>query len=343
MQDFNYETLLVFAHRAEASAFLAGATALAHPFEGLHSHPELGLILICGEGLWTPRERLASVLTRFREIGEVINLGVCAGVRPGLETESIYSVRTVYAQGEFKSFTSSDESASIDCISAKERVLSKDKADALDNFAPLVERELWSIASVCEVFKTPWRAFKLISDLPAQQSSQLCEIVKEQAITWSHSLKSYYEGTTRTVNEASESSELFSEDNLGLFYLTTTLERQLLGLKAKLGAEVFHSHIKKLESQEFDRPKERTLALIKNLSRALNPFREKLEDEIFEKTKSLRESGIQVSYPWPLESTHLNLKFQLQTEADLERLQQALSKFSLTELKAVIEAGQFDV
>ncbi len=346
MQDFNCETLLVFAHRAEASAFLPGAGPVNHPFEGLLSHPDCGLILICGEGLWTPRERLASVLTRFSEITQVVNLGVCAGVRAGLRTGDIYSIRTSYAEDEFKSYTSSDPSADIDCLSAKERVLTSQRAQELDNFAPLIERELWSIASVCELFKKKWSAYKLVSDLPQNDSTEICEVVKERAIEWSRALKLFYESKEISKNSLAsthESESLFADADLPFFHLTTSTERQLAHLKQKLGTARFHTITKECVQEVFERPKERTLFLIAALSRALNPFRAKLEDEINAKTLTLREQGIQVSYPWPLESTHFNLKFQIQSEKDIERLKSAIEQFPYEELKRLIEAGELNV
>lgn len=346
MQEFNCETLLVFAHRAEASDFLSGAHPVDHSFEGLLTHPNYGLILICGEGLWAPRERLASVLTRFSKITQVVNLGVCAGVRAGIRTGEIYSIRTSYAEDEFKSYTSSDPSADIDCLSAKERVLTPLKAQQLDNFAPLIERELWSIASVCELFKKKWSAYKLVSDLPQNGSTEICEVVKEQANEWSRALKIFYQSKEISKNSLEceqESESLFAGAHLPFFHLTTSTERQLINLKQKLGEVRFNRITQECVQETFERPKERTLFLIAALSRALNPFRAKLEDEINAKTLALREQGIQVSYPWPLESTHFNLKFQIQSEKDIERLKSALEQFPYADLKRLIEAGELNV
>lgn len=347
MQDFNSETLLVFAHRAEASAFLPDSGPIDHVFDGLLFHPSFGYILLCGEGLWSPRERLASVLTRFSEISHVINLGVCAGVRQGIRTGDIFSIRTVYGEGEFKSYSSSDPEGGIDCLSAKERVLTKEKAAELDNFAPLIERELWSVASVCELFKKRWSAYKLVSDLPSEGDPRLCELVKERSSEWSLVLKDFFERRRSSQQMLApgtgEPMPLFKSELAPLFYLTTTTERQVRGLKQKLGHSRFESLVSEYAQISFERPKERTLALIAALARALNPFRAKLEDEISARTQALKDQGIQVNYPWPLESTHFNLKFQIQSAEDIARLKHALDQFPYEELKRLIEEGKLNV
>lgn len=346
MQDFNCETLLVFAHRAEASAFLEGASAVPYLFEGLHSHPEFGLILICGEGLWSLREKLSSVLTTYQKILSVINLGVCGALREGFAAGEIYSIRTVYAESEFKSFTSNKKTAQVDCISAKERVLRPEVANELDNFAPLVERELWSIAYVCELFKKPWTAYKLVSDKPFETSESvaICETVKESAQGWSLKLKEKYLLESTDVSDECNLQSNFIPSELTInYHLTTSTQRQLQTFIQKLGQDRVIQLLEDFSSQQYPRPKERTSALISALSRELNPFRAKLEDKIQVHTNILNENGIQVSYPWPLENAHLNLKFQIQSGEDINKLTSALQKFSFEEFKQLVDEGRLDV
>lgn len=339
MQDFNSSTLLIFAHRGEAQAFLSQARALSFFFDGLFEHESGALILICGEGLIAARERSAAVLAAQTQIESVINLGIAGGLRAGLAIGEVHSIRTVYGEGEFKSYTSNDPSARVDVISAKERVLDTQKAETLDNFAPVVERELWAIAGVCALFRKSWYAYKLISDLP-HTGGEICEVVKDKAELWSQQLLETVRTQSRPVQIESHDCEL----ELGAsFHLTTSLQRQLLSLRERLARDVFDSHVEAHMTSTFERPKERTLALIQALKRALNPFKAKLEDELELLAAPLEEAKIKVNFDWPLERPGFNLRAQVQDESDLVRIATALHAFPFERLKALVNVGKSDV
>lgn len=340
MQDFNSDQLLVFAHRGEAQAFLGEKTTQKEFFfDGLFQHEKGALILICGEGLNNAREKTAAVLGAHPHLKEVINLGVAASLRGQYEKDTLHHIRTAYAEGEFKSFTSSDSSARIDVISSHTRVLSSEKRDQLDNFAPLAERELWAIAGVCALFNLPWRAIKLISDHPGEDL-EICVQVKESAPLWSEKLLKAYLALDQQETPLENSSEL----NLGdAFHLTTTLTRQLLSYKERLGNDKFNECVRQIENLSFERPKERTLALMKELGRALNPFKAKFEDKLDSLCTPLNEAGIKVSFNYPLEHPHLSIKTDIQSEADLIRVGRALEAFSFDRFKSLIDEGNFDV
>ena len=127
------------------------------------------------------------------------------------------------------------------------------------------------------------------------------------------------------------------------FHLTLSLTRQIESLRERVGAQKYLELCDKVKEQDFVRPKDRTVALIHELTRTLNPFRAKLEDKIDEICAPLVRAGIQISYPWPLESAHLNLKIQIQKAQDLERIPTALSEFSFEDFAAVAERGELDV
>lgn len=339
MQDFNSSTLLIFAHRGEAQAFLAQAQALPFFFDGLFKHESGALILICGEGLIAARERTAAVLAAQTQIEHVINLGIAGGLRANLSVGEVHSIRTVYGEGEFKSYTSHDPSARIDVISANTRVLDAHKAQSLDNFAPIVERELWAIAGVCALFRKSWCAYKLISDLPSA-GGEICEVVKDQAELWSQQLLK----TIHSYSGPSKRETMDLELDLGpAFHLTTSIQRQLFSLRERLGEDIFDSHVQALATSAFERPKERTLALIQALKRALNPFKAKLEDELQLLAAPLEEAQIKVNFDWPLERAGFNLRAQVQDESDLVRIATALHAFPFARLKALVNVGKSDV
>ena len=147
--------LLLFAHRGEAQAFLKHWHLQPRAFavDGLYASNQI-MLCITGEGVQSASERAAVVCGAFYgEISEVVNLGVAGALASSLTVGSFCEIRTVYRESAgdivFKTFTSAAPAdTTIDCITADQRVLSTAYADRLRAFAPLVDRELWGIASV---------------------------------------------------------------------------------------------------------------------------------------------------------------------------------------------------
>lgn len=162
--------LLVFAHRGEAQAFLKGRNfrAVDFAFSGVFQS-EKEMLLLCGEGLPAAQQRVAAFLNAFgKNLSRVVNLGIAGSLSDSLKPGEIYPIRTVYREPEggpaFPSFRSAEPEAQTDCVSAAKRVLTRGYAQRLAPFAPIVDRELWAIASLCADYNLPFLAYKLISD-----------------------------------------------------------------------------------------------------------------------------------------------------------------------------------
>lgn len=190
------KTLLVFAHRGEAEAFLkqGGFKSLPFSFKGLYEF-EREMLLLTGEGIHSVIEKLPAVCAAFRQnISEIINLGIAGSLSDEIELGEIYAIRKILREGaapnSFPVFRSADDTAQTDCITAEQRVLEKSYAARLAPFAPVVDRELWGIASVCSRFNLPFRSYKLISDRAGEDAKT--PDIKRRAAEYSARLYEYY-------------------------------------------------------------------------------------------------------------------------------------------------------
>ncbi|RPJ69138.1 MAG: hypothetical protein EHM20_16720, partial [Alphaproteobacteria bacterium] len=120
--------LLTFAHRGEAQAFQSAYhfKPVDFFFDGLFESDAF-FLLITGEGPHNASEKTTSVLAKFsNSIDEVFNIGVAGSLNPKLKKNDLVWVRTAFAHHaerlEFKSYTSALASASIDCMTAYNRV-----------------------------------------------------------------------------------------------------------------------------------------------------------------------------------------------------------------------------
>lgn len=195
--------LLIFAHRGEAQEFLQRLPfqAADTEFKGFYETEERSLLL-CGEGLPAAHARVSAVLNAFGEtLSLVLNLGIAGSLSDSLTAGEIYPIRAVYREPEggqaLPSFRSADPNALIDCISAQRRVLTLAYAKRLAPFAPIVDRELWAIASLCADYNLPFFAYKLISDRAGVDTSALD--FKRRARQFSEQLFDFYTTHLRTI------------------------------------------------------------------------------------------------------------------------------------------------
>ena len=125
---------------------------------------------------------------------QVINLGIAGSLDKNIQLGEIYSIRKVFREGvapnSFPVFRSFDDTAQADCITAEKRVVEKSYATSLAPFAPIADRELWAIASVCSRFNLPFRAYKLISDRAGEDTDT--SGIKRRALEFSSRLYEYY-------------------------------------------------------------------------------------------------------------------------------------------------------
>jgi len=190
------KTLLAFAHRGEANAFLKQGRFQPLPFslKGLYDSG-CEMLLLTGEGIHPVMEKLEAVCSAFHQnISEIINLGIAGSLNDEIVLGEIYAIRKIFREGaapnSFPAFRSSDDTAETNCITAEKRVLEKSSAARLAPFAPVVDRELWAIASVCSRFNLPFRSYKLISDRAGEGIET--PNIKRRAAEYSARLYEYY-------------------------------------------------------------------------------------------------------------------------------------------------------
>ena len=265
--------LLLFAHRAEAWFFLKKKKFSSFPFsfDGLYGN-ENELLLVTGEGRQNCTERLSSICSAYRnKIDSVTNLGIAGALEDSIELGRIYQIRTCYAQEEFKSFTCaiSDRKDLLDCISAKDRVLDREKASHLSCFASLADRECWAAGSVCSLLKIPFYCFKLASD---RANSHNCLNIAKQGRKFSEQLYFFYEKFNYPL-PSFPSSFCLGDD----FYFTLSQKNHYRKLIKKLKIKWQKSEEEiilamKIEDirQKSHTPKKRTNLLIASLEEKLS-------------------------------------------------------------------------
>lgn len=162
--------LLVIAHEGEAREFIRRkhTQAVEFHFSGLFRCAD-ELLLVSGEGIQMATLRLSAVCTYFaNKIDRVLNLGIAASLDPALQFNQFYGIHVVHHElkgsAGYPSFTCKDTGSQLACVSALQRVLDDIYAVSLSNIAPIVDRELWAVGSVCQLFRLPFKSYKLISD-----------------------------------------------------------------------------------------------------------------------------------------------------------------------------------
>lgn len=274
--------LLIFAHRGEAQVSLKRESYKPRSFyfDGLCENGK-DLLLITGEGLQKTTEKVAAVCASYREkISQIINLGIAGSLSPELTLGEIYSVRTVYKEDGFHSFTT-PESSRFDCISACRRVLNDEKAAKLGCFAQIVDRELWAIGSCASLFKIPFRSYKLITDHAGSQTS--CFDLKEHAPYFSGKIYDYFYRNLKSEKKDVIPSEKKVEIPEG-FYASVSQYQKLENLTRKLALKWHVGPDQILErvdletlKKEEKHSKKRTTLLLKLLNQKLTPDFDELQ------------------------------------------------------------------
>lgn len=346
--------LLTFAHRGEAQAFLSAYTfkPVDFFFDGLLKSEDYYL-LITGEGPHSASEKTISVLAKFtEEISEVYNLGVAGSLNPKLKLHDLIWIRTAYAHHaeklEFKSYSSGTYDADNDCMTAYSRVLGTKEKSKLSQFANIVDRELWGVASASHLFKKPYQSLKIISDEMKNSEVDICKFVKEEAPLFSQKLLVEFQN-----EEKQAPKKIIITHNLGFtndphFYFTISqtrrLESTLEGLRLKgLSLESLHYSPDVLAIKEMDKlPKERTRLLLQFLGDQLNPISVKIRASIEEVLAPLKDAKITPAFNADFEEDWLMLSMKIQSSRDLEKIKNALKIFSYEDFKKIFE-GNFDV
>jgi nucleoside phosphorylase len=338
--------LLTIAHRGEAQEFLRKGRFNPRPFyfDGVYAS-DREILLLTGEGLQTSTEKTAAVCAAFRdEIFMVINIGIAASLDAQIQPGNIYSIRTAYAETNqhivFKTFTSEDQTAVADCISAHHRVLEAGDARRLAAFAPIVDRELWGCASVCALFNLPFRSYKLISDVAGDNSR--CPDIQERAAEFSERLYQFYcELSLHETPTAKRPAEEFLLPEG--FYATTFQKKQLkallrnLQIKYQLSEREIFEKIQPGEIiQKEANPKRRTALAIAALGNLLNPFNSRLKAQLEALCQPLTEANCQVQFTRDYEDDKIELSVKIENSRHLEKLKAALEKFNYAEVIKIL-------
>lgn len=336
--------LLHFAHRAEAQQFIQhfGVKLDDSLFPSVYIGDDL-IILVSNEGLSNTHNKVSYLLGKFN-ISKVVNLGIAGVLDNNLKLDQIVKVRTSYAYDghgpKFHSFTT-NEQAKIDCISTEQRVLDSEFSKKLRPFAHIIDRELWALASSCQLHKVEFESYKYLSDYAGDQTQ--CLDIKNRAQEFSQKLLEAY------LDAAIEDQVILDLDTPNDFYMTFSQKHHVEKLLAALSIkwEISKEEVlKKVNANEILnlnlRPKEKTIFLIEKLEESLTPLKKVIENKLNESIKSLTACGANVSFDRALEKKEFQIRMNINSDKNVKRLAEALSEFSFSTFENIMD-GKFDV
>ena len=192
--------LLLFAHSAEASSFIKnlGLTPSTFPFSGVYvspNHAHKVVLLVTGEGMAATFTHGLAVLSHFGQSGdhsiisEIINMGVAGSLKKDIEIGKIVSIRNVLHEEDLQTYPA-DKNSTCDCITALNRVTDDDYAKRLALKASIVDRELWAVAHMAQIYNIPFRSWKLISDHAGSTTDTAS--IKKNAARFSEQLFTFF-------------------------------------------------------------------------------------------------------------------------------------------------------
>jgi len=338
------KTIIAFAHRGEARAFLSEYSCKPTSFkENLFFKEDLYL-LIAGEGIYRAINELSHTIGILQALYsdsplEIFNFGICGALEKDILIGEVRKIRSIYStdsvgEPQFKSFTHSsvkrdpqELATTSDIITSHKRILDSNDRETIRNFAPLVDREAWGFAYAADAAGESLKAFKLVSDYA---DAEVCQVVKEQAREWSESLLETYLSLAPSP-EALEAPEL--PQGLSVLHITLSQKRRLINLLRALELKGIKSDeafqlcgLQELLRQE-KRSKEITKDLIQNLHALVYPLNAALEDRLQKQVAPLKKVGFQVKFDQDLEREILHLGATLSSVDQIQRIQAALGEF----------------
>lgn len=331
--------LLVFAHPAEAHAFLERGN-----FQSLHQklklyHSEDTLLLLTGEGRLNALSATLQTLTLYNgRIDQVYNLGLAGALSSKFTKNQIFTIKNSYAHNGHESiFQSFQLGGEIDCLTSDSRILDKKSKEELSIHAHLVDRELWGVAFAAKQLNVNLQSIKIVSDEVEQ--NEFCEIIRDEAHEFSQKLYNYYLTFESPSTEKSPEINLPSEFHL-TFTLSTKLNKLLNDLsikESKNEADILTEM--KLESyiERYSKPKERSLALIQDLEKRLNPFREKLNTKFSNITNELVAAGARVSTDPRWENKYIDISLRVTSQQQLQNFNTACSRLNYKDYLNILE------
>lgn len=344
--------LLTFAHRNEAKAFFSNDQFKLVPGIVPECYQNNNtLLLITGEGTYNAISKTALLLGQKKfSIKHIINLGIVGGLNQSLKKFSIVDVRTIYCENgkdvEFKSFTTINSKADVDCISSSKRVFDATYSQKLACFADIVDRELWGVAFAAHSLNIPLSSHKIISDTP-ELDTNICEMVQENSLQYAEKLYQYYQqfygakSTAITPAQVFDLADYFSPQH---FHFSSSMRLKILSILKKLiykeNTEL-SQYISQLDLAPFIQmklpAKNRSLKLIQALETKLSPFSAHITSLLQAETKLLEQNKIKIQYADQLENDQIKLTldiFNLKTflgqknainQLDFEKIQNILN------------------
>lgn len=323
---------LVFAHYPEAQCFLD-----YFKFQKLSAHPQFFFsedletyLLITGEGTFSTLTNLSHVLGTYPQIKTIINYGVAGSLDTSIPIGSLHSIRTGYAylNSEFlyHSQTSKDNSAFLDCISASKREHSATDCTKMLAYAPIVDRELWSISYCAKEFKKDWFSYKVISD-HIISSEKACLSVMAMAQDYSLQFLNHF-----MLHKTAPSP--LTKELLDLpkgFYFTHSQKIDFFKLIQALHLK--EGNIPQINYDEYlakeITPKKKTEILLLNLRERLSPEISHLNKKITHCIQPLTQKTIKLTYPKDLSDSHCKIEFEVKNKDDWQKKINALSEFEI--------------
>jgi hypothetical protein len=334
--------LLVFAHRAEASAFTQNLEC-----RQILNRPELWLskqdefILITGEGRIESMLALSHTLSLYPEMKTIFNFGIAGALNAKLKRNEIHPVKIAYAHNGAKPiFQSFPLNASgIDCLTTDERILSTQEKEKLAPLADLLDRELWGLAMAAKHHHKELKAFKIISDI--LDDEQFCERIKQEAQSYSHKLFEFYQD-----NFAQELTSEIVNSSFPELYLTKSMQHKLemllhsLMIKHHLlNLELTYQTYKQKFSITHKLDKTQTLHFLHQLEIEMNPLRHQLEQTFKQRYLEVTKTGANVSHDPKWEAKYLDLSIRITSVEQLEKFKQAVMKMNYQDFLHIMQGA----
>lgn len=329
--------LLCFAHHGEAQAFLShfDFKPMKFFFDGLFESDSY-FLLLTQEGEQNTTERVTSVISYLHpHIHRVYNIGIAGSLNLKLRIGEIHKIRTSYAfqdsEPKFRSFTLAEEKLP-NCISSDRRVINKELAEKLSCFADVVDRELWAVASSCQLLKKPLSSIKLISDSPLIQNSfEICEPVRENAQVFSAQLLQYFLSEQKSKPEEIQPAEnpIFQDVS---FHFTASMKHQYLELISRLESEPQLDEYRKLKVPA----KIRTQKLLNEMRGQLNPLQKKIQEQTEDMKTQMNKKQIQIKFSEHFETDEVQFHFSAKDQNELETKIKSLSQFSFENIHNIL-------
>ena len=305
----------------------------------LYLSPELA-ILITGEGMDRVLLNLGMALAKISEVEHVYNFGIAAALSKNRVKDEIISVRTAYrylaGPMEFKSYSSCNGQAHLDCVSSFQRIQGPKEARKLSYFGDLVDRELWAVGAVCDFYRIPFESFKLISDNAWEVEP--CEQIKHRALEYSCSLYQKFQAIQVVQSNQAMATDLSVPPSD--LYWTESLTRQFTALSKQWQRQFPKRSIEELytdDIKELDIPsKKKAIVLLQKIKEHLYPVNTQIRKEIEQIIGQYSSEKIKILYDQKLESTDLKVLMTISSPDDLEQCRQWPKNFPLQDIQQKI-------